>query len=119
MVKLPYTMKVGRKKVYVTLRARNGRRVTGCYSPLVGALTVYTGHELRPRNDAAIRTTFFHELTHAVLYEMGHKLARDETFVTEFARLLSGAIETAVFKEDGPAPDYNPEEDPPWPKKKR
>ncbi len=100
MVKLPYVMKVGRKKVYVTLRARNGRRMTGCYSPLVGALTVYTGHPLRPRSDAAVRTTFFHELTHAVLYEMEHKLARDEAFVTRFAQLLSGAIETARFEDD-------------------
>jgi hypothetical protein len=130
MVKLPYTMKVGRKKVYVTLRARNGRRITGCYSPLVGALTVYTGHELRPRSDAAIRTTFFHELTHAVLYEMQHPLARDEKFVTEFARLLSGAVETAKFDDDvgfGEAPrkregailQYDSESDPPWPKKKK
>jgi hypothetical protein len=31
---------------------------------------------------------------------MGHKLARDEKFVTEFARLLSGAVETARFEDD-------------------
>lgn len=100
MVKLPYAMKVGRKKVSVTLKARNGRRFNGCYTSSIGAIEVYTGHPLRPRNDAAVRTTFFHELTHAVLYEMEHPLARNEAFVTEFARLLSGAIETARFEDD-------------------
>lgn len=101
MVKLPYEMKVGRKKVFVRTHARNGRRIHGCYHPEVGTMEVYLGHELRPRPDAAVRTTFWHELTHAVLFEMGDKLATNEAFVTEFARLLSGAIETARFAEDG------------------
>lgn len=45
------------------------------------------------------RNTFWHELTHAILYEMGHAQCHDEKFVTEFADKLSGAIDSARFDE--------------------
>jgi hypothetical protein len=32
--------------------------------------------------------TFYHELTHAILYVMEHELAEDEEFVTKFSDLL-------------------------------
>ena len=45
-----------------------------------------------------ISDTFWHELTHAILYDMGHRLHKDEQFVTRFANRLSKAINTAKFK---------------------
>ena len=42
--------------------------------------------------------TFWHELTHAILYEMQHNLYDDEKFVTEFAGRLAKAIKSAQFK---------------------
>ncbi len=41
--------------------------------------------------------TFWHEMTHAVLYEMGHKLYSDEVFVEAFSKRLSRAIRSAKF----------------------
>lgn len=41
--------------------------------------------------------TFWHELTHAILYDMSDKLTYDERFVTEFSNRLHQAIETARF----------------------
>lgn len=42
--------------------------------------------------------TFWHELTHAILYEMNkHRLWRDEHFVSQFATLLTKAINSAKF----------------------
>jgi predicted SprT family Zn-dependent metalloprotease len=42
--------------------------------------------------------TLWHEITHAILHEMGrHKLNKDEKFVTEFAKTLSDAILSAKF----------------------
>jgi len=42
--------------------------------------------------------TFWHELTHAILYEMGkHRMWRDEEFVGQFATLLTKAINSAKF----------------------
>jgi predicted SprT family Zn-dependent metalloprotease len=45
-----------------------------------------------------IDDTFWHELTHAILYEMQHRLYDDEKFVTEFAGHLAKAIKSAQFK---------------------
>ena len=49
---------------------------------------------------AVDRNTFWHELTHAILHEMGNKLGRNEAFVTEFADKLSGAIDSARFDKN-------------------
>lgn len=47
---------------------------------------------------AEVRDTFWHELTHAILEDMGrHTLNRDERFVTDFANRLSKAIDSARF----------------------
>ena len=46
-------------------------------------------------NDDEIKNTFWHELTHAILHEMGNPLASNERFVTKFSTLLSDAIDSA------------------------
>lgn len=42
--------------------------------------------------------TFWHELTHAILHDMGSALNKDEKFVTAFASRLNQAILTAKLK---------------------
>jgi hypothetical protein len=43
--------------------------------------------------------SFWHELVHAILYDMDeHRLNKNERFVTEFAHRLSEAIDSARFK---------------------
>jgi hypothetical protein len=39
--------------------------------------------------------TFWHELTHAILNDMGSSLDRDEEFVTAFSKRLAQAVNTA------------------------
>jgi len=41
--------------------------------------------------------TFWHELTHAILHDMGNDLTHNEKFVTAFADRLDQAIKTAKF----------------------
>jgi predicted heme/steroid binding protein len=41
--------------------------------------------------------TFWHELTHAILYDMGHDLSSNERFVTAFANRLCDAVNSAKF----------------------
>lgn len=41
--------------------------------------------------------TFWHELTHAILHDMGNDLTHNEKFVTAFADRLDQAIKTARF----------------------
>jgi len=48
---------------------------------------------------ADLRESFFHELVHAILYDMNaHKLNRDEVFVTEFAQRLAKTLNKVEFK---------------------
>jgi exoribonuclease II len=47
---------------------------------------------------AEVRDSFWHELVHAILHDMGrHNLNRDEGFVTGFANRISKAIDSARF----------------------
>jgi predicted heme/steroid binding protein len=39
--------------------------------------------------------TFWHELTHAILYDMGHDLSSNERFVSAFANRLCDAVNSA------------------------
>ena len=51
----------------------------------------------RPYSKAQRQETFWHEVTHAILHDMGHKLYTNERFVTDFASRLSKAISSARF----------------------
>ena len=42
-----------------------------------------------------IDDTFWHELTHCILHDMGHDLCDNERFVTAFANRLSTAVNSA------------------------
>ena len=44
-----------------------------------------------------INNSFWHEMTHAVLFDMGHELYNNEVFVRSFANKLSDAIDSAKF----------------------
>jgi hypothetical protein len=39
--------------------------------------------------------TFWHELVHCILYDMGHDLCENERFVTAFAHRLTDAVNSA------------------------
>ena len=62
-------------------------------------ITIAKGNPLRGYTyDTEERAnTFWHELTHAILYDMDCKLTNDEKFVTAFANRLDEAIKTAKF----------------------
>ena len=42
-----------------------------------------------------VANTFWHELTHAILHDMGHDLCDNERFVDAFANRLSDAVNSA------------------------
>ena len=42
-----------------------------------------------------VNATFWHELVHAILHDMGNPLYHNEAFVARFSRRLSQAIRTA------------------------
>ena len=71
----------------------------GSFNEDTCTISIAKGNPLRGyKYDADERAnTFWHELTHAILYDMGNKLTHDEKFVTAFANRLDQAIKTAEF----------------------
>ena len=100
-MKLPRKVRVGNKHYSVEIvetmahRGRMGdvnhdrKRIT------IGQRSNVTGRVFKPED---IADTFWHELTHAILADMGmHDLNNNERFVTGFANRLTKAIQTARF----------------------
>ena len=71
----------------------------GSFDERVRTITIAQGNTERGYvYDSSERAnTFWHELTHAILYDMDCKLTHDEKFVTAFADRLDQAIKTARF----------------------
>ena len=96
-VKLPKRITVGRKRFKVeqlpVIKDADGKpTVMGRVNFNLGRIQVSTKYPA-----AEIRNTFWHEMTHAILDDMGHDLTHNERFVTAFANRLSDAIDSAKF----------------------
>lgn len=56
-----------------------------------------TGRPLRKRSERARLTTFWHEVVHGILHDMGSRKNSDEIFVDAFAKRLVQVTLTAKF----------------------
>lgn len=97
----PRRMRVGDKMYSVEIvesmlrKGSMGRVNYGDKLIELGCKSNVTGRAYKP---CEIRNSFWHELTHAILEDMGkHSLNADEKFVTEFSNRLAKAIDTAKF----------------------
>lgn len=54
-----------------------------------------SGRNNRSFKQEEIDDTFWHEVTHAILRDMGHKLWNNERFVTDFANRLTQVVNTS------------------------
>ena len=98
---IPRKMQVGNKTYSVeVVEAMIEKNLMGrTYYPdkniKIGLKSNRTG---RIYNSAEIHDTFWHEVVHAILHDMGEdSLNKNERFVTRFANRLTKAIETARF----------------------
>lgn len=93
---IPKSVVVNRKKYFVhTGEPQRFNRAYGYIDYRPGVIYIHTTAREQPMSPSNMQETFWHELTHAILYEMGHKLHRNEAFVTKFSILLNRAINTA------------------------
>ena len=58
-------------------------------------IATHSGLNQRKFTREELADTFWHEVTHAILHDMGNKLWRSEKFVTEFSRRLTEVVLTA------------------------
>ena len=98
---IPRLIRVGNKRYSVEViealldKQKVGRIQYGEQRIQIG---LRNGNTNRKLPAAEIRDSFWHELVHAVLYDMErHNLNRDEAFVIGFASRLSKAIDSARF----------------------
>ena len=99
---IPRRIKVGTKMysieiVEAMLEKRNsGRTYYSQQTIKLGLKSNVTGRRYR---EEEVQDTFWHEVVHAILYDMGRDtLNRDERFVTGFANRLTKAINSAKFE---------------------
>ena len=98
---IPRLIRVGNKRYSVEViealldKQKVGRIQYGEQRIQIG---LRNGNTNRKLPAAEIRDSFWHELVHAILYDMKrHNLNRDEAFVIGFASRLSKAIDSARF----------------------
>jgi hypothetical protein len=95
-MQIPRKLRVGKLTYNVQLVRRTPPPTPGRISLDKKQILVAThGLKDRPRPRKRIETTFWHEVTHAVLYDMGHRLNNDENFVNAFSERLAQAVRTA------------------------
>ena len=101
-IDVPLAFKLSGKRYKVvetdTLKSAGGRSLMGKLEVEKKLVTVAT-HNARTKrkyDKGEVGNSFLHELTHAILFDMDHKLATDECFVTNFADRLQEAL--ATFK---------------------
>ena len=94
---IPKTIKVG-KKLYTihTPRMLQGY-LRGMVNYRSSKLYVADACEYYPYKPKQKQETFWHEVTHAILYDMDNELYKNEKFVTEFSTRLNNAIRSAKF----------------------
>ena len=97
---LPKKVKVGDRWYSVEIVETMERRAQmGCVYYGTGEIEVATKSNVTntPYSADEVNDTFWHELTHAILYDMGSSLYKNEKFVTRFASRLATAIKSARF----------------------
>ncbi len=100
-MKIPKTITVG-KTEYAVQQTKHMQRkgMMGKVDYNKGTITVATHSNVRGIRfkHEQMCDTFWHEMTHAILKDMGSKLEADEKFVTAFSERLNKAILSAKFK---------------------
>jgi hypothetical protein len=101
-VKIPKQVTIGRTPHLVRRKSKVvvGKTLCqGCFDESTRTITIAQGNPDGGYKYSADErsNTFWHELTHAILYDMGNDLTRNEKFVTAFADRLNQAIKTARF----------------------
>lgn len=97
-MQIPKSFKLGNRQYTVHFtQAMPGRGHMGEVDYALRKVTIARTSNMTGRSfkSEEIDDTFWHEVTHAILKDMGHKLWDNERFVTRFAQRLTEVINTA------------------------
>lgn len=96
-MEIPKSFKLGR----VTYRVEQpytlymGRLGEVHYTPAIIRVAWFLAQTPQKRTPRQRAETFWHEVTHAVLHDMGDPLYKNEKFVLEFSKRLNQVVHTA------------------------
>jgi len=98
---IPSSFRLRRRKWLVRklVSSMSGTHAGLCVPPPPKEIRIYQIARNKARTPHQQQKTFWHEGTHAILMTMGHKLAHNEPFVTQFSLLLEELIRTSRFEE--------------------
>lgn len=98
---IPKSIQIGNHKYTIHMLKQMPRKgVMGAVQYNLGTIQLATHSSTTTArySPSRLQETFWHEVTHAILHDMGHKLHTNERFVTDFSSRLSKAISSAKFK---------------------
>ena len=95
---IPKSFRLGRKK-YKIERHANSNRVRGTIVPEGKRIKIFDAVRGIPRADIDVAATFWHEVTHAILWDMDHPRWKDEAFVVAFSKRLNQVVHTAKLED--------------------
>lgn len=79
----------------------SGDRMVGQIQYDPATIRIQTNNSALARSEDSVLITYWHEVVHAVLSDMGEeKLSKDEKFVDLFASMLHQINKTSKFKEE-------------------
>jgi len=99
-VKIPKSITVGKKQYDVKIikkMMREGMMGSTNYKEKVIQVATHSNVYGTRFKKEEISDTFWHELTHAILKDMGSDLENNESFVSAFSKRLNNAILSARF----------------------
>jgi hypothetical protein len=99
-MEIPKQIQVGKRVYSINQRRKPRRRFTVGevnYGQQYIDVVTHSNFTGRAFKSEELLDTFWHELTHAILYEMKSPLHNDEAFVTKFSGLLNKAVLSAKF----------------------
>lgn len=102
-IDIPLAFKIGGKRYKVveehSMKTPRGRSLMGQINYEKGTISIalHNAATNRKYDKGEIANSFLHEMVHAILYDMDHKLTTDECFVTNFADRLQEALETFKY----------------------
>lgn len=97
-MRIPKKVKVGKHTYVIKQPETNPTLCHGTCNYATKTIKVFKTSKFNEKYaDKRRAETLWHELTHAILHDMGNKLAHDEKFVSAFANRLNNAIHSAEF----------------------
>lgn len=96
-MQIPTSFRLSGKKYTVEVTDGFSHKYIGRVNYKLRSVTIALNNPLTGRTlpQAEVSNSFWHEVTHAILYDMNHALYSNERFVSAFADRLAEAVRTA------------------------